>query len=96
MTGLPDIGRRSPRTSWARPNRGGTESLDLDKPGKRAARYIAKIKSSGVEGWTPLASLVRNSPHANASKTRIAGVPKPHFSRAVRNAHGVQTFVGVR
>jgi hypothetical protein len=33
-------------------------ALDLEKPGKTAARYVAKIKSSGVEGWTPLASLV--------------------------------------
>ena len=32
-------------------------ALELEKPGKTAARYIAKIKSS-VEGWTPLASLV--------------------------------------
>jgi hypothetical protein len=32
-------------------------ALELVTPRRETPRYIAKIKSSGVEGWTPLASL---------------------------------------
>jgi hypothetical protein len=35
-------------------------ALEIGNPQKTATRFMAKIKSDGVEGWTPLASL---APH---------------------------------